>query len=110
VKKIAGFKFSEVFHECIVDVLRNLIGERGMKAILFHIELGDYLEDPAELHRNLCNIFGVGAEKLEKAVAEELLQRLDLCLEERENFDFGKSVEQARELSAAGTKSWSQNE
>jgi hypothetical protein len=109
VKDVAAFKFSEVFHECIVDVLRNLIGERWMKAILFHIELGDYLEDPTELHRNLYKIFGVGAINLEKAVAEELFRRLDLCLEERENFDFGKSVKQAREPFVAGTKSRSQN-
>ena len=110
MKAVAGFKFSEVFHECILDVLENVIGEVGMRVISLHVELGDYLEDPMELHRNLRSIFGVGAENLEKVVVEELFRRLDLCFEERENFDFRKSVEQAKKLFIARIKSWNQNE
>jgi hypothetical protein len=93
-----AFKFSEVFHECIVDILEDILGERGMKAVLFRIELGDYLEDPARLHRDLCTIFGIGAEHLEKLIVKELFRRLNLPFEEGKSFDFGKSVEQAREL------------
>lgn len=77
-----------------------------MKAILFRIELGEYLENPAVLHRHLHVIFGVGAENLEKVMVKELFRRLNLCFEEEGNFDFGKSVEQARELFIARMKSW----
>jgi hypothetical protein len=69
-----------------------------MKVILFRIELGNYLEDPEELHRNLSVIFGAGAESLERVIVKELFQRLNIPFEEGGNFDFGKSVEQAREL------------
>ncbi|MGQ9545323.1 MAG: hypothetical protein ACUVQX_06005 [Candidatus Bathycorpusculaceae bacterium] len=99
-----AFKFSEVFHETIVDVLEDILGERGMKAILFHVELGDYLEDPAKLHRDLCTMFGVGAKHIEKVMVKELFRRLNLPFEEKENFDFGKTVEQARELFMARMK------
>jgi hypothetical protein len=101
-----AFKFSEVFHESIVDVLENIMGERGLKAILFHIDLGNYLEDPSRLHRDLCTIFGVGAEHLEKLMVKELFRRLNLRFEENGNFDFGKCVEQARELFMMKMKSW----
>jgi hypothetical protein len=104
VGRETAFKFSEVFHETIVGVLENIIGERGMKAVLFRIELGDYLEDHARLHRDLCTIFGMGAEHLEKLIAKELFRRLNLPFEEGEKFDFGKSVEQARELFMARMK------
>jgi hypothetical protein len=107
VGRETAFKFSEVFHECIVDILWNILGERGMKAVLFRIELGDYLEDPTRLHRDLCTIFGIGAEHLEKLIVKELFRRLNLPFEEGKSFDFGKSVEQARELFMARTKTGS---
>jgi hypothetical protein len=101
-----AFKFSEVFHESIVDVLENILGERGMKSVLFRIDLGDYLEDPTRLHRDLCIIFGMGAEHLEKLIVKELFCRLNLPFEEGESFDFGKCVEQAKELFMMKMKSW----
>jgi hypothetical protein len=52
----------------------------------------------------------VGAENIEKVVVKELFRRLDLCFGQRENFDFAKSVEQAKELFIARIKSWKQNE
>jgi hypothetical protein len=60
--------------------------------------LGNYLEDPEELHRDLSVIFGAGAESLERVILKELFRRLNIPFEEGENFDFVKSVEQAREL------------
>jgi hypothetical protein len=90
--------------------LENVTGERGMRVISLHVELGDYLKDPTELHRNLHSIFEVGAENLEKVVVKELFRRLDLCFGQSEDFDFAKSVEQAKELFIARIKSWNQNE
>jgi hypothetical protein len=86
--------------------LENIIGERGMKVILFHIESVEYLDDPTVLHRHLYAIFGVGAECLEKLIVKKLFQRLNLSFEENGTFDFGKFVEQARELFIARMKSW----
>jgi hypothetical protein len=64
-----------------------------MKPFLFHIELGDYLEDPSTLRRDLYTIFGMGAEHIEKLIVKELFRRLNLLYEEKEDFDFGKYSE-----------------
>jgi hypothetical protein len=60
--------------------------------------LGNYLEDPEELHGDLSVIFGAGAKNLERVIAKELFRRLNIPFEEGENFDFVKSVKQARQL------------
>jgi len=92
------FKFAEVLHECIFGVLKNVTGESGMKAILFHIELGHYVEDAEEFHKNLYEMFGDGAVILEKMITKELFRRLGLPYSERSDFDFKRCVNEAREL------------
>ena len=69
-----------------------------MKAILFHIELGHYVDDPIEFHRNLYALLGNGANVLEKIIAKELFRRLDIPYEKKGNFDFARYVNEAREL------------
>jgi hypothetical protein len=87
-----------VLHECIVDGLENVLGESCTRAIVFHIELGDYIDDPSEFHRNLYALLGLGALVLEKVIVEELFRRLDIPYEQRGNFDFSEYVNEAREL------------
>lgn len=74
------------------------MGESGMKAILFHIELGHYIEDAGEFHRNLYEMFGDGAITLERLIAKELFRRLGLPYSERSDFDFKRCVNEGREL------------
>jgi hypothetical protein len=93
------FKFSQVLHECIINGLKDFLGETGMKAVLFNIELGQYIDDPREFHANLYAIFNQGAFSLEKAIVKELFRRLNLTYVENRTFDFARQVSQARELS-----------
>jgi len=92
------FKFAELLHECIFGVLKNVTGESGMKAILFHIELSHYIEDAGEFHKNLYEMFGDGAIILEKMIAKELFRKLGLPYSERSDFDFKKCVNEAKWL------------
>ena len=92
------FRFSQVFHECILDGLRNVIGESGTKAVLFEIELDRHIEDPRGLHVDLYAIFKEGAFTLEKVIVTELFQRLNLAYDEKSSFDFAGCVSHAREL------------
>ncbi|MDW8023184.1 MAG: hypothetical protein RMJ15_05565 [Nitrososphaerota archaeon] len=75
-----------------------------MKVVLFHIQLGNYLDCPERLHRDLLTIFGTGAKSIEKLIVKELFWRLNLPFEEKESFDFVEYVEHARELYMARMK------
>jgi len=77
------------------------MGESGMKAIFFHVELGDYIEDAGEFHRNLYEMFGDGAVILEKLIAKELFRRLGLPYSEKNNFDFKRCVNEGKKLFTA---------
>jgi len=92
------FEFSQVLHKCILDGLRRILGESGMKAIRPDIESCSYEEDVGELHEDLYAIFGSGAFELEKAIVKELFRRLNVSYEETSDFDFARYVNQAREL------------
>ena len=92
------FKFHETLHDCIIDGIRHVISESGLKAVLFRIGLGYYVDDPAELHRNLYGIFKEGSIVLEKAILKEFCSRLKVPYVDGGDFDFGEQVKRAREL------------
>ena len=101
-------KFHETLHDCIIDGIRHVISESGLKAVLFRIDLGYYVDDPAELHRNLYGIFKEGSIVLEKAILKEFCSRLKVPYVDGGDFDFGEQVKRARELfiaNQAGAKS-----
>lgn len=81
-----------------------VVGERGMKALLFRIESGQFIDNPEEFHRDLCLIFGETAVILEKVVVKELFRRLDIEYGERGDFDFSVYVKHAKELFMAKSK------
>jgi len=91
------FKFHQVLRECVEGGLRGVVGERGMKALLFRIECGQFIDNPEEFHRDLCLIFGDAAVILEKVIINELFRRLDIECGERGDFDFAKYVSHAKE-------------
>lgn len=91
-------EFREVFHECILDGLRDFVGESGTRAVLFNIELSRYIDDPREFHADLYTIFKEGALSIEKVIVKELFRRLNLSYQEKSSFDFARHVSQAREL------------
>jgi len=96
------FEFSQVLHKCILDGLRRILGESGMKAVRPDIESCRYEEDVGELHEDLCAIFGNGAFVLEKAIVKELFRRLNMPYQESSDFDFARCINQARQLLKAG--------
>ena len=99
-----AFKFHQVLRECIEDGLRNIVGESGMKAVLFRIEFGQFIDNPEEFHRDLCLIFNDGAVILEKVITKELFRRLSLPYEERDDFDFATYVDRAKEFFIANRR------
>jgi hypothetical protein len=103
------FKFQQVLRECIEGGLRGVVGEMGMKALLFRIECGQFIDNPEEFHRDLCLIFGEAAVILEKVVIRELFSRLGIEYEERGDFDFSAYVKHAKELFIAKSKGDSVN-
>ena len=97
-------KFAQTFQDCIFGVLRHVLGEVGLKAILLNMESGHYIDDPGEFHRGLHSILGSGAVVLERAIVKELFSRLNLPYEERSDFDFAECVATARNLFTARQK------
>lgn len=98
------FKFHQVLRESIEVGLRNVVGESGMKAVLFRVESGQFIDNPEEFHRDLCLIFCEGAVILEKVIVKELFRRLSVQHEERHDFDFVTSVNQAKKFFIARQK------
>jgi hypothetical protein len=92
------FKFSQVLHDCILDVLENVQSESCVKIIIFYVESGQYVDDPSEFHINLHVLLGSGANVLEKMIVKELFRRLNIPYEERGDFDFARYVNEAGEL------------
>jgi len=84
------------------------LGENPRKAIYFHLQRNFQLQResiPKETNgfsRALNNIFGPGAEIIEKFILKELYQRLELNFEEKEGFTFADYVKEAKKL--AGRK------
>ncbi len=97
-------EFCQILHESILDGLENALGGSGLKVVLLNVDLARYMNNPAELHRNLRGIFNEGALVLEKVIVKELFRRLDLPYEEKDDFDFARHVNHAKELFAARGK------
>jgi hypothetical protein len=92
------FEFFQEYHRCVLDGLKNALGESGTNAVLFNIESRRCVEDARILHKNLHAIFGDGVFIIEKVIVKELYRRLNVPYEEPEEFDFARSVNRAREL------------
>jgi hypothetical protein len=89
-------EFFETLHESVLNGLRQVIGESGIRALLFNIELGQYLDEPEAFHRNLYAIFNEGAIILEKVIVKELFRRINMPYTVGGDFDFARCVSQAR--------------
>ncbi len=91
-------EFHDVLHDSIREGMRNVLGETGMSAVLFHLKLGQDTWRPNEFNDNLRAMFKDGAVVLEKIIVKELFQRCGLIYQSTEDFDFQKSVDLAREM------------
>jgi len=88
----------------MLDGLRQVIDESGIEALLFNIEFGQCLDNPAAFHRNLYAIFNEGAIVLEKIIVKELFRRLNMPYTVRGDFDFARCVSQARNFHGKSKK------
>jgi len=89
-------EFFETLHESMLEGLRQIIGDRGIRALLFNIELSQCLDDPEIFYRNLYAVFNEGAIVLEKVIAKELFRRINMPYMLRGDFDFERYNSQAK--------------
>ncbi len=92
-------EFQAVLRDSILEGMTNVLGETGMRAVLFHLESSQQPWDsPEQFHDNLCAIFKDGAAVLEKIMVKELFQRCGLTYPPTKDFDFQRYVDLAREM------------
>jgi hypothetical protein len=91
-------KFNQVLYESVYDSLRNVLGEGAIKTLFPDLHLDRYVDDLEELHNHLHYILSSGAIPLETVIVKELFSRLGLPYSTPGNFEFMKSINQAREL------------
>jgi len=95
------------FEKNLLEAVDNgllTLGENPRKAIYFHLKRSFQLQResiPKEtdgFSRALNNIFGPGAQIIEKYILKELYRRLELNFEEKEGFTFADYVREAKKL------------
>jgi len=95
--------FDKVLLEA-VDYALLSFGESPRKAIYFHLNKSFKLQreeipkDADEFSQALNNIFGPGAEVIEKLIVKNLYSKLNLNFEEKNRFEFVDYVGLAREI------------
>lgn len=93
--------FSNLLRRCTEDGVNSVLGDNGMRLLIFHIpELDRHWDDPNECQECLYTFFGEGARTLEKAIVKELFRRLDEDYPGDDKFDFKRYVGLAREIFA----------
>jgi len=89
-------EFLEILHGSMLDGLRQVISDSGIKALFLNIESSQYLDDPETFHGNLYAVFNEGAIVLEKVIVKELFRRLNMPYKTRGDFDFARCISEAR--------------
>ena len=98
-----GRGFTETLRTSILESLEDVLGKPALGALSAHFNMDRLAEDPTGLHDSLTEVFGNGAVVLEKLIAKELYQRLDLRLGGLLNngFDFVGAIRDARDRRAS---------
>ena len=95
--------FSQALLEAIDDGLLTL-GESGREAIYFHLQnlcslkKGDAPDRPEIFVEGIREIFGVGAEVIERSIVKSLYRKLGLKYEEKEGYGFLAYLNDAKEM------------
>ncbi len=98
-----------------VDYGLLALGENNKTAIYYHLKKSFRLErekipnDPEKFSQALHNIFGPGAEVIEKFVIKDLYSRLGLNLEVETSSEFVDYVRRAQESLSSQTRSFVEN-
>ena len=95
-KIIVPEDFLDKLNDSIEIGTTNILGRHGTEALLDTLRLADSTVNPRQFHKALSAILGDGALVLERIIAKELFTVLDLPYVEKEDFDFEKCVNTAR--------------
>lgn len=79
--------FEPVLRNSMISALRNVLGEGGMNAVLFHTGLNK-TNDTQAIHVKLSSLFGQGTPVLERAIVKELFDEIKIPYHDSNQFDF----------------------
>jgi hypothetical protein len=102
--------FDLILRKSIDEVFKYALGEGGAQAIMFHLKLNEYWENPKEFHVRLVSVIRGGALVLESLIIKDLFRKLGVEYEELQPIDFWKRIANAKKfyeemaVSGAGTK------
>ncbi len=88
--------FESVLRNSMTSALRNVLGEGGMNAVLFHTGLNK-TNDIQVIHEKLSSLFGPGTPVLERAIVKELFAEIKIPYHESNQFDFSEELGDAYE-------------
>lgn len=87
-----GKEFNEIFHKCVDDVLKEVLGENTAKAILYHLGVRGSSDKVEAFSEALEELFGSGAQILERKILEVLYRRAGRTFRERRGYKFADYV------------------
>lgn len=94
-------KFRELLDWCIKDTMKNILGESGMQAVMYHAGFTDVANRLHEFHDGLSAVLKEkGAIILEKTIVKQLFRSLNIPYVEGHRFDFHEHVRMAEELAS----------
>ena len=104
-KNLMSLSINETFkevesliRETIDTSMKDLLGEKGREATMFHVALSDYAKESKEFHVRLFSIFHQGSEVVEKMIVRDLYSRLNIPLKEGSRFDYEESIRYAAKV------------
>ncbi len=101
------FAAEKAFSSVLVSTVREAVGDalgRNVLEILTSKGLLDDASNSKEFDRKLESLFGNGAAVLERIVVKDLNRKLGIRYDSEASFDYGKSLETAREVCFAESR------
>jgi hypothetical protein len=93
--------FAEIFYNSVEAGFKQILGESGSRATLYHLRFRKGKTTPVEFHEELVTMFHAGAEAIEKVVVTELYKSLESESEIRSGYSFAKHVQLANKIHSA---------
>jgi hypothetical protein len=90
-----GKAFQTLFNDAVVVGLAEVLGSAGARAALFHLGLMSGF-GAAEVHKKLCDVFGMGTPCLESSILRTLYAKAGLTFDPEESKTFADYVAGAR--------------
>jgi len=100
---------SSFLKESIDGSMRDLLGEDGRKATLFHLQVPEYESHPKEFHVHLGVVFKQGASVIEKVIVRDVYNKLDLRFDDDGTIDYERSMKFAFSEASKRQPEWKRN-